>query len=385
MTDQRRYTGPELSALLEQVRRELGSDASILEANKIRSGGLGGFFTTESFEVVAAPDGASAKVDERYVIAMPDVAADLDDSPPEPTFVEEIDRSPSPRRRIPNGLLERAEAISVQERIELSRPPSKGRATEPQKSFAQILDDELEEDATLSEPIATTGMETAAATLEESTAPTLEESTAPTLEEPTAPTLKEPTATAHPEEFWAQLDSFDRSLPTIDSTSQIITIIGGLSSALSVADRLEHNETTAPRSLVVVSGCRDHEVDVLPWQLARSSEELNDRLALWKASDRKGIVVIDSSFVAQARRCIEVAQLAGSNVMRLAIDDVLPPTRIFSIMQRFGGDVVIDLSYQADPVYLLDLLDCGVPVASVGGRSVDAGLLLAMSTNAGHG
>ncbi len=50
-----RYTGPELSALLNQVRRELGAEASIVEANRVRSGGIAGFFAKEAYEVVAAP------------------------------------------------------------------------------------------------------------------------------------------------------------------------------------------------------------------------------------------------------------------------------------------------------------------------------------------
>ena len=46
MTDRHTYTGKELTTLLEQVRRELGSEATIVEANKVRSGGVAGFFAT---------------------------------------------------------------------------------------------------------------------------------------------------------------------------------------------------------------------------------------------------------------------------------------------------------------------------------------------------
>lgn len=57
--DRHRYTGPELSALLDQVRRELGVEASIMEANRVRSGGFAGFFAKESYEVVAAAPAAA--------------------------------------------------------------------------------------------------------------------------------------------------------------------------------------------------------------------------------------------------------------------------------------------------------------------------------------
>ncbi len=54
--------GPDLEALLARVPAELGAGATIVAANKLRSGGLGGFFTKEAFEVVVEvpePDAAA--------------------------------------------------------------------------------------------------------------------------------------------------------------------------------------------------------------------------------------------------------------------------------------------------------------------------------------
>lgn len=57
MSSQRRYEGPDLERLLEQVHEELGRGARILSAEKVRSGGVGGFFQRETFEVVVeAPE-----------------------------------------------------------------------------------------------------------------------------------------------------------------------------------------------------------------------------------------------------------------------------------------------------------------------------------------
>ncbi|HSL57022.1 MAG TPA: hypothetical protein VK866_04195, partial [Acidimicrobiales bacterium] len=50
------YEGPRLEELLERVQRELGSGATIVEANRRRRGGIAGFFATEWFEVVATAD-----------------------------------------------------------------------------------------------------------------------------------------------------------------------------------------------------------------------------------------------------------------------------------------------------------------------------------------
>ena len=39
MNKHHRFTGRELTSLLEQVREELGAEATIVEANKVRTGG----------------------------------------------------------------------------------------------------------------------------------------------------------------------------------------------------------------------------------------------------------------------------------------------------------------------------------------------------------
>lgn len=54
MDSQRRFEGPDLEALLTQVQQECGEAATILEANKLRTGGVGGFFARERFEVIVA-------------------------------------------------------------------------------------------------------------------------------------------------------------------------------------------------------------------------------------------------------------------------------------------------------------------------------------------
>ena len=55
-----RLEGPDLDALLAQVSAELGPQAVIVEANKLRTGGVGGFFAKEGFEVVVTvPSGES--------------------------------------------------------------------------------------------------------------------------------------------------------------------------------------------------------------------------------------------------------------------------------------------------------------------------------------
>ncbi len=57
MASQLRFEGGELEELLERVRTEVGPEARIVAANRIRQGGIAGFFAREGYEVVVDADG----------------------------------------------------------------------------------------------------------------------------------------------------------------------------------------------------------------------------------------------------------------------------------------------------------------------------------------
>lgn len=59
MPNQQRYEGDSLEELLEKAKNELSADAVIVSANKIRTGGIAGFFAKERFEIVV--EGAPAQ------------------------------------------------------------------------------------------------------------------------------------------------------------------------------------------------------------------------------------------------------------------------------------------------------------------------------------
>jgi hypothetical protein len=80
LPSQRRFEGTSVEDLLARVHRELGPDAQIVEANKVRKGGLGGFFARETYEVVVEPaDGmiAEARITEARITDADIVGAPL--------------------------------------------------------------------------------------------------------------------------------------------------------------------------------------------------------------------------------------------------------------------------------------------------------------------
>ena len=154
MSEHRRYSGPDLATLLRRVDEELGSDAVILKADRVRSGGMAGFFAREHYEVVASPsesevgtvqptviaDGLEVEADDEPISATP-VAPPLPPSRTEPVLpalkpvTDPLD--PAPARSIQAALLDRADEVSAEEL--LAQAAETGAAERANESFRAIL------------------------------------------------------------------------------------------------------------------------------------------------------------------------------------------------------------------------------------------------------
>jgi hypothetical protein len=72
------FDGPELDGVLARVRKEAGPDAKIVKAAKVRSGGLGGFFSKEVFRVTVELTDAPAAPPEEEAPLVPPPASILE-------------------------------------------------------------------------------------------------------------------------------------------------------------------------------------------------------------------------------------------------------------------------------------------------------------------
>lgn len=396
MSKHHRFTGRELSTLLEQVREELGSEATILEANKVLTGGVAGFFKTEKFEVIAATNEPSIELDADTGSST--IRLDLIDADGSPapgfTFGDRTGVAPTSRvesfedavaavmdseqtrrsRLFPDdealdirmfesaqtnrptepldpglptagdrtALLERADTISISDRIGLSRPETTAEAERQttERRFGDVLTNELAQPDIAARP-------------------------------------------ADPDAFWSRIETLDSAIPALDLTSPIIAVVGNRASALAVARRIEASAVGQRPALAAVTA-HPHDLDMPAWQVIDTMTELDDRLNFWTQAERDGVVIIDADLGDDAARTVAKVRSAGAHVLHLTIDEELTPQRVFSLMEKLGGNVVIDLTFRASPAYVLDLLDRGVPLASVAGRTVDAGLAFALE-QAVHG
>jgi len=433
MSKQHRFTGRELSSLLEQVREELGAEATIVEANKVRTGGVAGFFKTEKYEVVAS----SAVLDTDEIGAGQSVRLDLvePDGSPAPAFPrvaqalagELVDDHIDLDTAIEEVRAERFQDVPDTLDIRTPLPSTMHRhhtdaATSPVDRAAGTTEIPTLDPAAMhpfqppviDRPIATP-TPVAATTAQQTAAPTssipsyFDTLAAAQQAEAATALLDRPTPTAAPpagaapdmdrrfgdvltaelqqpdisvrttetDDFWNQLGALGTTLEPLDLNSQIVTIVGNRNSALAVARRLEGAATGMKPALAAISPSPD-DLDMPAWQVIDTTTELDDRLRFWNQADRTGVVIIDADLGEDATSMVERVRAAGSGVLHLTIDDELSPQRIDSLMHRLGGNVVIDLTFRSSPEYALTLIDSSIPLASVNGHDVDAGLVLAL-------
>jgi hypothetical protein len=122
LASQRRFEGTVLEDVLDQVRRDVGSGARIVAANRVRRGGVAGFFAREHYEVIVEVP----EVEHAHAR----VVTDPEERP-----------SALGRVRVPSSILDLAEAVNDAERaapdidlVDESRPSTESAA------FADVLE-----------------------------------------------------------------------------------------------------------------------------------------------------------------------------------------------------------------------------------------------------
>ncbi|MGZ4598611.1 MAG: hypothetical protein ACXVYY_20205 [Oryzihumus sp.] len=119
----RQLEGPHLPTLVEQVRAEYGNSARIVSAERVRRGGVGGFFARERFHLVIEVTPRPGQVEVRSGVA------------PDGTVSGPVLAPPAPA----TSLLELADRVSAQEdALRAGAAPSPEVSTET-PAFADVL------------------------------------------------------------------------------------------------------------------------------------------------------------------------------------------------------------------------------------------------------
>jgi hypothetical protein len=134
LASQRQFEGPVLEELLERVRAEVGPDARIVAANRVRKGGVGGFFAKQAFEVLVEAPGDAAVRARPTTPAPPRTIAQTPQTQRTPTAQARAEG------RAPATILELADAVSEDERNNIIDLVEERSVSTESRNFAQVLD-----------------------------------------------------------------------------------------------------------------------------------------------------------------------------------------------------------------------------------------------------
>jgi hypothetical protein len=381
--------GSDLEELLVRARDEYGEDVRIVKADKVRTGGIGGFFAREHYEL-------SIELDDEDAAAAGDVAG------------------PTLRDERPISLLDLADAISDRELQARTTQPSEPAPFTPGigpsistegASFASILAGLTH---TVSEPARSTPAETAvevrptfgAALPARVAAPV----SAPARSEPRPARKARPSGRAASSgtsgeislrdlrdlglprtmlparergDLLSMLVSGLRSLPRAPqlpaSKGVILAVVGEGEGAWDAAAQVARSMGLDEKSLAYLTA-RGAPAKVAPARRITDLEQLQARLERWRKRSTATIVVVDApmSVNAAAWSRKAIAELDASAVWL-----VVPATRKTEDVARWAGRVgrvdglvVTDVDASTDPASVLQL---DIPVAWLDGRPATPG------------
>lgn len=325
MTTHLKFDGPSLEEVLERVGRELGPEAVIVDAQRTRRGGVGGFFAKEWFEVTVA-----------------DPLGDGDDVP---AAVREPDVDP---------LLAMADAVEdeVEERrVDVSSfAQVLARVGGPEISAAPIA-----ESAPVPTPAPAPSLAPAAAL-----APPAALAAAPSLA-PARPTAPAPAARRLRDlPLVEMLDHLDRivarsALPT--QPGAVIAVVGDLRAARSVAASLAVRIGAGEADVVVATA--DAREDVSPWMRLDGPDAARARAARWRRGDQPVVVAVDLTpgRDGHAWAASVIGALDADQVRLVArawqVTDELSPKA--AVLGGVDGLELVELDAAAEPEAFLEL------------------------------
>ncbi|MFZ4583739.1 MAG: hypothetical protein ACOYNI_00740 [Acidimicrobiia bacterium] len=370
MVSQHHYEGPDLQALLHQVGNDLGEDAHIVSAQKVRTGGIGGFFVRERFEVVAQP-GESRLSDATHDVGsrVGTGAAEIDEFAPDPEAARDIlelaDRMNASESWVPNvstqsdtfaEVLARVNEVvgRTEERVEVQAvvTPAPERAPAP----IQFPVPEREHGPDLPP----------AARTRRASRPRAHVHALATLG---LPSTYHPAATVRNlrAELVVRLQHLPAPLPVPTDPGSVIAIVGPRPSAESTAERIAA-ELDVARDDIVVAGAAGS--DRPAWCQVHDAAAAASRRRAWWRRATPTIVVVDTEtttddWANSMLQALEPNLAIGIVDARAKVEDLAYWCEELAID-------LIEVEHAARTTSPASVLDVGVPVIRVDGMDASA-------------
>lgn len=382
MPTQQRFEGPTLEAVLDEVRAKVGEGAVISAANKLRKGGLGGFFARETYEVLVDVD---VDEDDDEWIDLPPAAAAPTTEPAPPLA--------------PMSLMELAESVSNEEaRAALGSNPLEFdavlnqviRAEAPRAPRSRPLVAERVRDVTPEpepEPITVAVPQAPAAPTREIEWPT----PAVELERPVRRPVVATTRPARDAMALTELgvpDDLARRLPNVldledsiatalqhlprpeplpMSAGSVIAVVGDRQTSLELANSIAKALGLSRESVFLASSAPRKTRTPQTNQLSSAQEAFDSRRS-WRRRKTPTIVAIDCAVGRSATTWAERVLDALEPAMTWAtIDACRKPEDIADWADRLGGVDALDVRNLHDTSSPAAVLRAGIPVGFIDG------------------
>jgi hypothetical protein len=377
-----RFEGPALEALLDDVRRQAGQNATIVAANRLRRGGVAGFFAKERFEVVVDLDG-----EEQGEVELPEAAVPARTAPV--LFDHDAELEPELDLELaapaePMSLLDLADRVSEDERTpRRTRPIVARRAsteaarrvsteTEP---FNQVLD-RIARDAgvSLAEPVAPAPAPVA---------PPVPAVDTVALARLGLPGHLLPYDAGAVDARTALLRALER-LPRVEVLPKlggsVLVVVGERDEAVELARDLAAEVGADPEQVILASTNYRGSAFVDDHRIAEVDEVLERRRA-WRRRRRPTVVAVETSAAKRSAAWTSAVLEALEPTMTWAsVEAGRKPEDLRAWADRVGGIDALSVIGTDATISPAAVLQTGIPVGRVDGRSATPTLWAALLT-----
>ena len=388
------FEGTDLEDVLAEAQLCLGPDMQVESANRVRRGGLFGFFATEWFEVWARPPEVTADP----VLALLEQQQEADEAEP---FSELVRGAIADQRQ--TAMAGGPPTLSTAASTVHAAPPVVADPHEPELRYADTMDeffgvdpwDEPETVARAHPDLAAITPNLQAGT-RGATAPPADTTTDPeaaastvvgttpaavALEDaPRGRSVFEPSATTSTGLLWAMLEKLEGlpAAPPVPTGPAVVAFVGEAHAALDAARRVGARTGLWNGDIEILTRHRALD-DVPSWLVVNELEEAAQRAERWRQRGTPTAIVIDQSIDAGDRAWAMRALTAmRADQVRMVAEAWRLPAQVGELATRVGGIDVIDLVDVDGAVEPLAMLDLDIPVATVQGRPATADLLAAV-------
>jgi hypothetical protein len=382
------FEGRDLEEVLSEAQLVFGPEVEIVQANRVRKGGVFGFFAREWYEVWAHGPATLANP----ALALLDRDASVDEIDTFQSMVTNALAAQTPADGLDSAMerffddeQERGQRVATRVAAPVSgrgsdsapaptpAPTAGGVAVAERLATTTFADTRPDPVMVEPAPLATEPALAPAPAVMPTT------SAAVALEDaPRGASIFEEPRQARTDLLWAVLDRIETmtAIPAMPEQG-IVVYIGDASTTLPVVQEIGHRLGLWGNEVAVVT--REHHDDVPTWLAIDDLNDLRSRAPRWAKRDGVVPVILDDSIDKPSLDWVgEVLDALRPAQTRLVAEAWRLPEQVGRIALRLGGVDALELAQAGDTIDPLALLDLDIPIGSVEGRPASPELLAAV-------